>query len=80
MIHFILNPSNFSLVNRAKNFYESRQGVYVNNAAGLHVAALKFNSSEPYCVWIRKDIDARQQHLIASLFSLMMVARSDYFW
>jgi len=63
-----------------KKFYESREGVYVNNAAGVRIAALKFNSSAPYYVWIRKDIDARQKHMIASLFSLMMMSRSDYFW
>src|SRR5205809_2706370 len=60
-------------------FYNWWTGVYVNNTAGVHIAALKFEESNPYIVWISKDIDSTQQHMIASLFSLMMVVRSNAF-
>jgi hypothetical protein len=66
-----------------KKSYELREGVYVKNAAGIRIAALSFgnsSTSQTYYTWMRKDIDPRQLRMIASLFSLMMVARSDYFW
>lgn len=54
-------------------------GVFVNNTKGDHLAALKFgtqgNLTDPFVVWIRKDTEPVKQHVIASFFSLMMIAK-----
>lgn len=64
-----------------KYFWEWQWGIFVSNAKGNRIAALKFGAagdlSNPFNVWIRKDIDAAQQHGIASLFTLLMVAKNS---
>lgn len=62
-----------------KYFWQMQKGVFVNNTKGDRVAALKFgtqgNLSDPFFVWIRKDTEPVKQHVIASFFSLMMIAK-----
>ena len=66
---------------RDKYYWEYQRGIFVNNAKGDHIAALKFGTpgdlSNPYYAWIRKDIQPGQRHAIASLFALMMGAMTN---
>jgi hypothetical protein len=62
-----------------KYFWQSQKGVFINNETGDHLAALKFgeqgNLSNPFLVWIRKETEPAKQHVIASFFALMMIAK-----
>ena len=64
-----------------KYFWEWQKGVFVNNGNGNRIAALKFGTagdlSNPFYVWIRKDIEPAYQHAIASLFALLIIAKTD---
>jgi hypothetical protein len=63
-----------------KFFLEWQTGIFVNNTKGKHIAALKFGTpgdlSNPFYTWIRNDIDKSQQHAIASVFALLIAAKS----
>jgi hypothetical protein len=58
-----------------------QQGVFITTAQGNHIAALKFGAagdlSNPFYVWIRKDLQPSYQHAIASLFALLMVVKAS---
>jgi hypothetical protein len=62
-----------------KFYWEWQEGIYVNGNPGNHIAALKFGTagdlSNPYYVWIRKDLQPSYQHAIASLFALLMTVK-----
>jgi hypothetical protein len=63
-----------------KFFFEWQTGVFINGANDKHIAALKFgtlgDASNPFYTWIRNDIDKAQQHAIASVFALLIAAKS----
>ena len=63
-----------------KFFVEWQTGVLINSTKSNHIAALKFGTpgdlSNPFLVWIRKDVMPSQQHAIASVFALLISARS----
>ncbi len=64
----------------SKYSWEWQEGVFVRNAKGERIAALKFGAagdlSNPFYVWIRKDLDPTYQHAIASLFALLMMVKT----
>ena len=61
-----------------KYSWEWQKGIFVNDARGNHIAALKFGTvgdlSNPFYAWIRKDAEPALQHAIASLFALTIGA------
>jgi hypothetical protein len=63
-----------------KFFFEWQTGVFINGSNDKHIAALKFGTpgdlSNPFYTWIRNDIDRTQQHAIASVFALLIAAKS----
>ena len=63
-----------------KFFVEWQTGVFINGSNDKHIAALKFGTpgdlSNPFYTWIRNDIDKAQQHAIASVFALLIAAKS----
>ncbi len=64
-----------------KYHWEWQTGIFVNSAIGNHIAALKFGKvgdlSNPFYVWIRKDLSPAYQHAIASLFALLMIVKTS---
>jgi hypothetical protein len=64
-----------------KYYFEWQKGVYLNSATRSHIAALKFGAagdlSNPFYVWIRKDIQPEYQKAIASLFALLMMINAS---
>ncbi len=63
-----------------KFFVEWQTGVFINNTKNNHIAALKFGTpgdlSNPFLAWIRNDVAPSQQHAIASVFALLIGAKS----
>lgn len=59
-----------------KYSWEWQTGIFVRNAKGNRIAALKFGKagdlSNPFYAWIRDDIETDQQHAIASFFALLI--------
>ena len=56
-----------------KYFWEWQKGIFVNNAKGSHIAALKFGNGQlPFYIWIRKDLENVPRQAIASLFALLI--------
>lgn len=64
----------------SKFFFEWQEGVFVNGASMKHIAALKFGTpgdlSNPFLAWIRNDIAPAKQHVIASVFALIISAKT----
>lgn len=64
----------------SKFFLEWQTGILVNGRNDKRVAALKFGTpgdlSNPFLVWIRNDIAPSKQHAIASVFALMISAKT----
>jgi len=64
----------------SKFFMEWQSGILVNGMNDRHIAALKFGTpgdlSNPFLVWIRNDIAPSKQHAIASVFALMISAKT----
>ncbi|HYJ37533.1 MAG TPA: hypothetical protein VEV87_02915 [Chitinophagaceae bacterium] len=56
-------------------------GIFVRNSQGNRIAALKFGAagdlSNPFYVWIRKDVDPASENAIASLFALLMFMKTS---
>jgi hypothetical protein len=54
--------------------------VAVKNANGDQLAVLKFGAqgdlSNPFLIWIRKDIEPSKQHAIASLFAMLIIVNT----
>ena len=61
-------------------FLEWQTGVFINSSKSNHIAALKFGTpgdlSNPFLAWIRNDMVPSQQHAIASVFALLISAKS----
>ena len=64
----------------SKFFFEWQGGVFMNDVHMRHIAALKFGTagdlSNPFLAWIRNDIAPAKQHAIASVFALMISAKT----
>ena len=64
----------------SKFFFEWQTGVFINGTNDKHIAALKFGTpgdlSNAFYAWIRNDIVQSQQHAIASVFALMISAKT----
>ena len=63
-----------------KFFAEWQTGIFVNSTTGNHIAAVKFGTpgdlSNPFYAWIRNDISQSKQHVIASIFALLISAKT----
>jgi len=74
IIHTVGKPEN-------KFHWEWQTGIFVNSAKGTHIAALKFGTagdlSNPFYVWIRRDLNPAYQQAIASLFALLMIVKTS---
>ena len=64
----------------SKFFAEWQTGIFVNSTKDNHIAAVKFGTpgdlSNPFYAWIRNDIPKSQQHAIASVFALLISAKT----
>jgi hypothetical protein len=64
----------------SKYFLEWQTGIFINSAKEKHIAALKFGTpgdlSNPFYTWIRNDLAPSKQHAIASVFALLISAKS----
>ncbi|ULQ57783.1 hypothetical protein KJS94_06175 [Flavihumibacter rivuli] len=64
-----------------KYSFQYQKGIFINDSKGTHLAALKSGTagdlSNPFYVWIRKDVQAADQQAIASLFVLLMMIKSS---
>jgi len=64
-----------------KFHWEWQTGIFVNSVKENHIAALKFGTagdlSNPFYVWIRKDLSPAYQQAIASLFALLMIVKTS---
>jgi len=60
-----------------KFFLEWQTGLFVNSSKSNHIAALKFgDASGPFSAWIRNDVVPSQQYSIASVFALLISAKT----
>ena len=64
----------------SKFLVEWQTGIFVNSAKGTHLASIKFGTpgdlSNPFYVWIRNDLEPSQKHTIASVFALLISAKT----
>jgi hypothetical protein len=64
----------------SKFFVEWQTGIFVNSTKDNHIAAIKFGTpgdlSNPFYAWIRNDIPKSLQHAIASVFALLISAKT----
>lgn len=63
-----------------KFFFEWQTGILINSTKDSHLAAVKFGTpgdlSNPFYVWIRNDLAPSRQHTLASVFALLISAKT----
>lgn len=52
-----------------------QKGIYMNDMNGTHIALLQFGVSQPFYIWIRRDLDAISQDAIAAFFAVLIGAK-----